>query len=94
MFFYQSVISIDILLCCFQCPVDMRHTLAANIVMMGGTAMLTGFQHRLHMELKELIQKPKYRDQLAIQSFKFHRAPSRENFTAWLGGMYGWLVCL
>lgn len=71
---------------CLQCAVDLRKVLAENILLIGGTAMLPGFKHRLLLELKELVQSPKYKDRLAIRTFKFHNPPAKENYTAWLGG--------
>lgn len=66
----------------------MRQCLASNIVVMGGTAMLPGFQHRLLAEVQELAtSRPKYRDHLAVKTFKVHKPPTKENYTAWLGGI-------
>ncbi|XP_067682881.1 actin-related protein 10-like [Haliotis asinina] len=69
-----------------ECPIDLRRSLSENIVIMGGTAMIPGFHHRLRAELYELLQKPKYKDAIALKVFKFHKPPSKENYTAWLGG--------
>ena len=69
-----------------QCPIDMRKLMAENIVVMGGTAMLQGFQHRLLTELKMLLEKPCYKEDLSLTTFKIHQPPSQPNFTAWLGG--------
>ncbi|XP_013393078.1 actin-related protein 10-like [Lingula anatina] len=78
-----------------KCTKDMRKTLAENIVIMGGTAMLPGFLHRLQSELYDLLSKNKYKQQLAIKSFKFHQLPCKENCAAWLGGaMFGALEVL
>ena len=49
--------------------------------------MLPGFKPRLVAELKELLQRPIYRDQLSIQNLKFHQIPAKENYVAWLGGL-------
>lgn len=70
----------------FQCPIDTRRSLAENILLTGGTAMLPGFKHRLMSELHELRKLPKYKDKLAIETFKFHSPPAKENYVAWLGG--------
>ncbi|XP_013404616.1 actin-related protein 10 [Lingula anatina] len=78
-----------------KCTIDMRKTLAENIVIMGGTAMLPGFLHRLQSELYDLLSKNKYKQQLAIKNFKFHQLPCKENYAAWLGGaMFGALEVL
>lgn len=69
-----------------QCPIDTRTALASNVVVMGGTAMLPGFMHRLQMELTQLLQRPVYAEQLGVKQFRYHRPPSKENYTAWLGG--------
>lgn len=69
-----------------QCPIDTRQALANNVLVIGGTAMLPGFYHRLQMELQHLLQKPCYANDLGIKKFRFHQAPAKENYTAWLGG--------
>ncbi|KAH9519475.1 Actin- protein 10 [Bulinus truncatus] len=67
-------------------PIDTRKALASNVLVIGGTAMMPGFYHRLHLELSNLLQKPFYAQQLGIKKFLFHKAPAKENYTAWLGG--------
>lgn len=69
-----------------KCPIDTRKALAENIVIVGGTSMLAGFHHRLRAELYDLLNKPKYKDQLAIKEFRFHQLPAKQNYAAWLGG--------
>ncbi|XP_071504426.1 actin-related protein 10-like [Diadema antillarum] len=69
-----------------KCPIDMRKPMADNLVFIGGTTMLPGFSHRLLAELRFLLDKPKYKECLAITTFKVHSPPSQANFTAWLGG--------
>lgn len=69
-----------------KCPIDTRRSLAENILLTGGTTMLAGFKHRLMSELHELRKLPKYKDKLAIETFKFHSPPAKENYVAWLGG--------
>ncbi|XP_071963001.1 actin-related protein 10-like [Antedon mediterranea] len=69
-----------------QCPIDFRKTLAHNLVCVGGTTMLPGFKDRLMSELKNLLERPKYRQKLAFRNFKMHSPPSQPNYTAWLGG--------
>lgn len=64
----------------------MRKPLAENILVIGGTAMASGFKARLLDELKHLVQQPKYESRLALKTFKFHKPPAKENYVAWLGG--------
>lgn len=66
-------------------PVDSRKILSENIILMGGTCMQPGFKDRLAKELMHLTST-KYKNKMGIQEFKFHNPPSKENFTAWLGG--------
>ncbi|ROL50528.1 Actin-related protein 10 [Anabarilius grahami] len=69
-----------------KCPIDTRKVLSENLVIIGGTAMLPGFLHRLLAEIRSLVEKPKYRDALATKSFRIHSPPAKPNCTAWLGG--------
>lgn len=78
-----------------QCPIDMRLELSQNIIIIGGTAMLPGFYHRIQMELQWLLTLPRYANVLALKKFHFHHTPSKPNYTAWLGGaMFGALETL
>ncbi|XP_065087663.1 actin-related protein 10 [Ochlerotatus camptorhynchus] len=73
-----------------KCPKDMRKVLAENIVLVGGSSMVLGLAARLKAELLALLQSEQYRDKLFLKTFKFHKPPSKANFTAWLGGsIYG-----
>ncbi|XP_003700611.1 actin-related protein 10 [Megachile rotundata] len=69
-----------------QCPIDTRRVLAENILLIGGTTMAKGFMGRLKSELSVLIKSNLYSEKLKIRTFKFHTAPSKPNYTAWLGG--------
>ncbi len=69
-----------------QCPIDARKVLAENLVVIGGTAMLPGFLHRLLAEIRLLVEKPKYSDVLASKTLRIHTPPAKPNCTAWLGG--------
>ncbi|OCT68521.1 hypothetical protein XELAEV_18039823mg [Xenopus laevis] len=69
-----------------QCPIDTRKQLAENLVIIGGTAMLPGFLHRLMAEIHYLVEKPKYKETLATKIFKVHTPPAKPNCVAWLGG--------
>jgi actin-related protein 10 len=69
-----------------KCPVDTRKELAANILLIGGTASAPGLTARLKSELLHLMTSDHYKDRLFVNEVKFHSAPSKPNFTAWLGG--------
>ncbi|XP_038635897.1 actin-related protein 10 isoform X2 [Scyliorhinus canicula] len=69
-----------------QCPIDTRKQLAENLVIIGGTAMLPGFLHRIMAEIRYLVEKPKYKEVLAAKTFKVHTPPAKPNTVAWLGG--------
>nr|CAD7203404.1 unnamed protein product [Timema douglasi] len=69
-----------------KCSIDMRRPLAENILLIGGTAMAPGFKARLLAELKHLVLTSKYSSKIALQTFKFHTPPAKENYVAWLGG--------
>nr|CAD7455912.1 unnamed protein product [Timema tahoe] len=69
-----------------KCSIDMRRPLAENILLIGGTAMAPGFKARLLAELKHLVLTPKYSSKIALQTFKFHTPPAKDNYVAWLGG--------
>ncbi|XP_006621650.1 actin-related protein 10 isoform X1 [Apis dorsata] len=69
-----------------QCPIDVRRVLAENILLIGGTTMTKGFASRLKSELLSLVRSDLYSEKLKIQKFMFHTAPSKPNYTAWLGG--------
>ncbi|KYM88227.1 PREDICTED: actin-related protein 10 [Atta cephalotes] len=69
-----------------KCPLDTRRILAENIILVGGTTMTKGFASRLKSELLALIESDLYKTKLKIESFKFHTAPSKPNYTVWLGG--------
>lgn len=64
---------------------DLRLKLAENILLIGGTAMLPGFKARLKEELETQLKCDRYK-KLNIIEFKFHYPPSKDNYTAWLGG--------
>ncbi|XP_055625940.1 actin-related protein 10 [Toxorhynchites rutilus septentrionalis] len=73
-----------------KCPKDMRKVLAENIVLIGGSAMVLGLAARLKNELFATLESDLYKDKLFVKSFKFHKPPTKANFTAWLGGsIYG-----
>ncbi|XP_014213455.1 actin-related protein 10 [Copidosoma floridanum] len=69
-----------------KCPVDTRKQLAENVLLIGGTTMAKGFASRLKTELLYLVNSELYSEKLKIRTFKFHTAPSKPNYTAWLGG--------
>jgi actin-related protein 10 len=67
-----------------QCPVDSRKTLASNIILTGGTTMITGFKRRIKKELEQLVLVRNM--SLASSSFKLHSLPCPANYSSWLGG--------
>ncbi|KAL4613143.1 actin-related protein 10 [Arapaima gigas] len=69
-----------------KCPIDTRKVLAENLVVIGGTAMLPGFLHRLLAEIRVLAEKPRYKQILSSRTFRVHSPPAKSNCTAWLGG--------
>ncbi|XP_012233537.1 actin-related protein 10 [Linepithema humile] len=69
-----------------KCPLDTRRAFAENIMLIGGTTMAKGFVSRLKSELLALANSDLYKTKLKIESFQFHKAPSKPNYTAWLGG--------
>ncbi|KPP60284.1 actin-related protein 10-like [Scleropages formosus] len=69
-----------------KCPIDTRKVLAENLVVIGGTAMLPGFLHRLLAEIRLLAEKPRYQQVLSSRTFRVHSPPAKPNCTAWLGG--------
>ncbi|XP_057328804.1 actin-related protein 10 [Microplitis mediator] len=79
-------ISTMILDAILKCSIVTRHELAENILLIGGTTMAKGFAARLKSELMSLVSSDLYSDKLKICNFKFHTAPCKPNYTAWLGG--------
>ena len=69
-----------------KCPIDARKELAENILLIGGTSSAMGIKARLRDELRALIKSDYYKERLYIDDVKFHNAPSKPNFTGWLGG--------
>ncbi|XP_070605845.1 actin-related protein 10 [Erythrolamprus reginae] len=69
-----------------ECPIDTRKQLAENLIVIGGTAMLPGFLHRLMAEIRYLVEKPKYKEILGSKTFRVHTPPAKPNCVAWLGG--------
>lgn len=48
--------------------------------------MAKGFASRLKSELLALVESDLYKNKLKVKSFAFHKAPSKPNYTVWLGG--------
>lgn len=71
-----------------KCSFDIRKTLAENILVVGGSAIILGLLPRLKSELNAIVKNELYKDKLFIESFKFHKTIGRQNFTAWLGGSF------
>jgi len=82
----KSVATIVLDIIC-KAGVDMRCPLAENLLVIGGTASLLGFRHRLLAELNYLADHhPRYSKLITKKSFKVHDAPAKPNYVAWLGG--------
>lgn len=74
--------------------IHLRNNLAENILLIGGGAMIPGFRARLRDELYKQLKSDRYK-KLKINTFKFLTAPSKENYTAWLGGkIYLFFFCI
>jgi len=79
-----ATIILDIIV---KAGMDMRVPLASNLLLIGGTASLLGFRHRLLTELNYLANNhPKYIIAIPKKVFKVHDAPAKPNYVAWLGG--------
>ena len=71
-----------------RCPVDSRKSLASNIILTGGTSLMTGFRRRIKQELENLVRVRNL--PLDSSSLKFHSLPCPANYSSWLGGaIYG-----
>lgn len=76
-----------------QCPIDIRRTMAQNILVIGGTSMTPGFRARLLAELKDLLSSEEYSKKLPLGvALKFHKAPAKDNYASWLGGLYDYHI--
>lgn len=68
-----------------QSPLDSRRTLASNIIVSGGTAMIPGFLHRLLSELGKLVESEELYKLLSECEFRVHKLPVPPNIASWLG---------
>lgn len=51
--------------------------------------MVPGFLARLKSELSDLLaDENRYGKKIVTQSLKFFKSPAKENYTAWLGGVF------
>lgn len=71
---------IDVIL---SAPIDCRRSLSENILIIGGTASMPGFEHRMYNELLQAHQLRGNRDH-SFQ-YKIHKAICPKNYVAWLG---------
>jgi actin-related protein len=60
-----------------HCDRDVRKTLFNQIIVAGGTSMLTGFNERLHKSLQRLVSR-----EVSIQL----KAPKNRKNSCWIGG--------
>lgn len=83
----DSPIPMCVLDALMKCPIDLRRELSENILVIGGTASLPGFNYRMKQELESLAvdQCQKYHSSLKALQFKFHQPPSHLNSVAWCG---------
>ncbi|KAJ3417476.1 Actin- protein 10 [Chytridiales sp. JEL 0842] len=83
----NSVPSI-VLDCLLKCPVDIRTVLAQNVMIVGGTSMLPGFQTRLLDDMIHLLQDNKKYAKIGQLGgkFKFIKTVFAPNCAAWIGG--------
>ncbi|RNA03717.1 actin-related 10 [Brachionus plicatilis] len=66
-----------------KAPMDLKREFASNVVLAGGGCMLDGLKPRLVKEINFLLQKcPSV---FSAQKLSYHKSPSHENYTAWLG---------
>ncbi|CAH2055018.1 unnamed protein product, partial [Iphiclides podalirius] len=72
--------------CVLRCPVDARRALAANVLVVGGTAALAGLKARLADELRHVAAQPPYAERMRGVRFAFHGAPAHDSCAPWLGG--------
>lgn len=90
LFSVESNISEMILNSLMYCNSEIRQSLADNIVLVGGTAMVMGLLPRLHSEILQNIKCSPYTEKLLMSTFKIHKVIGKPNFTSWLGGsIYG-----
>ncbi|CAL8078690.1 unnamed protein product [Calicophoron daubneyi] len=77
-------------------PIDVRKSLAKNIILTGGTVTLPGFASRLIEELNACLEWHEFESLSALKgTFRIHRPPAEANYVAWLGGaIFGALECL
>ena len=72
-----------------ECPIDTRKSLLENILVIGGTAAMTGFTQRLLEELRHTLSSVShFKDSLGQLGCapKFHVPACPSNYVSWLGG--------
>ncbi|KAJ3261929.1 Actin- protein 10, partial [Borealophlyctis nickersoniae] len=71
-----------------KCPQDIRTELAQNILLVGGTSMLPGFQDRLHEQILRALEDMKRYEKLRRIAIKirFVKSIFTANSAAWVGG--------
>lgn len=91
----QQSIATSILDAILACPIDCRKELAENIVLVGGTVMMPGFESRLYSELKFLLETKEYKNKLFFKRIVFCKPIIPENYCSWEGAaMFGALETL
>jgi len=69
-----------------KCPIDCRKMLAENIVLVGGSVMMPGFESRLMAELKYLLKSDQYSQSLFLKKLAMKKPPVPANYCSWQGG--------
>jgi len=60
-----------------KCDADIRKDLFGNIILAGGTTMITGFANRLHQEIQPLVPVD-----MVVRVI----APPERKYSTWIGG--------
>ena len=69
--------------------------LSENIVLIGGSTMVPGFEARILAELKQQLNGGLFSKKLAFKNLKLRRPPVQANYVSWLGAaIYGMLETL
>lgn len=86
MFGEEATISTLIIEAIQRCPIDLRVTLASNIVIIGGGSMLPGFIPRILQEIKTMSSgSVRYEALPYADKFAVHSLPCPANYIGWLG---------
>eukprot|EP00112_Aurelia_sp_Birch-Aquarium-sp1_P023144 Seg679.1 transcript_id=Seg679.1/GoldUCD/mRNA.D3Y31 product="Actin-related protein 10" protein_id=Seg679.1/GoldUCD/D3Y31 len=91
----EKSVATTILSAIARCPIDCRKALSENIVLIGGSTMVPGFEARILAELKQQLNGGLFSKKLAFKNLKLRRPPVQANYVSWLGAaIYGMLETL